>query len=63
MLFEELNLKETSMQAIKAMGFETPSEIQEKSIPILLEGDIDFIGQAQTGTGKTAAFSLPLLEL
>lgn len=62
MLFSELNLKETSMKAIEALGFESPSEIQEKSIPKLLAGEIDFIGQAQTGTGKTAAFTLPLLE-
>ncbi len=62
MLFSELNLKSSSMKAIEALGFEQPSEIQEKSIPKLLEGEIDFIGQAQTGTGKTAAFTLPLLE-
>lgn len=62
MLFSDLNLKSTSMQAIEAMGFVEPSEIQQKSIPKLMEADIDFIGQAQTGTGKTAAFTLPLLE-
>lgn len=62
MLFSELNLKESSLKAVEALGFETPSEIQEKSIPLLLEDDIDFVGQAQTGTGKTAAFTLPLLE-
>lgn len=62
MQFTELNLKEASMEAINFLGFKEPSEIQEKSIPILLEKDIDFIGQAQTGTGKTAAFTLPLLE-
>ena len=62
MLFNELNLKEASLRAIDALGFESPSEIQEKSIPLLMDGDIDFIGQAQTGTGKTAAFTLPLLE-
>ncbi|MEX0798968.1 MAG: DEAD/DEAH box helicase, partial [Bacteriovoracaceae bacterium] len=62
MLFNELNLKESSLKAIEALGFEAPTEIQEKSIPILLENDIDFIGQAQTGTGKTAAFALPLFE-
>ena len=50
------------MKAIEAMGFESPTEIQEKSIPKLMEAEIDFIGQAQTGTGKTAAFTLPLLE-
>jgi len=62
MLFKELNLKESTLKSIEALGFESPTEIQEKSIPLLLEGDIDFIGQAQTGTGKTAAFTLPLLE-
>lgn len=62
MLFTELGLKETSLQAIAKLGFEKPSEIQEKSIPMLLADDIDFVGQAQTGTGKTAAFVLPLLE-
>ncbi len=62
MLFKELNLKPSSLKATEAMGFKEPSEIQEKSIPLLLEDDVDFIGQAQTGTGKTAAFALPLLE-
>jgi ATP-dependent RNA helicase DeaD len=62
MLFSELNLKASSLKAVEALGFETPSEIQEKSIPMLMGEDIDFIGQAQTGTGKTAAFTLPLLE-
>jgi ATP-dependent RNA helicase DeaD len=60
--FEELGLKESSIKALTKMGYVTPSEIQEKAIPALLAGDIDFIGQAQTGTGKTAAFVLPLLE-
>ena len=62
MLFSDLNLKKTSLEAIKEMGFVEPSEIQAESIPLLLASDIDFIGQAQTGTGKTAAFVLPLLE-
>lgn len=62
MLFKDLNLKGSSMEAIEKLGFTEPTEIQEKSIPILLDRDIDFIGQAQTGTGKTAAFTLPLLE-
>lgn len=62
MLFEELNLKEASLEAVRELGFESPTEIQEMSIPALLEADIDFIGQAQTGTGKTAAFTFPLLE-
>jgi len=50
------------MKAIEALGFESPTEIQEKSIPMLMEREVDFIGQAQTGTGKTAAFTLPILE-
>ena len=62
MLFTELGLKESSLKAIEKLGYTTPTEIQVKSIPLLLEKDIDFIGQAQTGTGKTAAFVLPLLE-
>jgi ATP-dependent RNA helicase DeaD len=60
--FTDLGLKSSSLKAIEALGFKTPSEIQAKSIPLLLAEDIDFIGQAQTGTGKTAAFVLPLLE-
>lgn len=62
MLFTELGLKESSLKAIEKMGFESPSEIQQQAIPVLLKGDVDFIGQAQTGSGKTAAFVLPLLE-
>ncbi len=62
MLFTELGLKESSLKAIAKMGFETPSEIQQQAIPLLMKGDVDFIGQAQTGSGKTAAFVLPLLE-
>ncbi len=62
MTFESLGLKASSLEAIQRLGYTTPSEIQAKAIPALLKGDIDFIGQAQTGTGKTAAFLLPLLE-
>lgn len=62
MSFSELGLKESSLKAIAKMGFETPSEIQTQAIPVLMSGDVDFIGQAQTGSGKTAAFVLPLLE-
>lgn len=51
------------MEAITEMGFKEPTEIQELSIPILLKEPTDFIGLAQTGTGKTAAFGLPLIEL
>jgi ATP-dependent RNA helicase DeaD len=62
MKFSDFNLKETTLQAIGDLGFESATEIQEKAIPLLLENDIDFVGQAQTGTGKTAAFAIPLLE-
>lgn len=59
--FEDLALSEGVLKAIKDMGFEEPSQIQAESIPVALEGS-DIIGQAQTGTGKTAAFGLPLLS-
>jgi len=61
--FKTLGLSEDILKALSELGFETPTEIQTQAIPILLEGDHDFIGLAQTGTGKTAAFGLPLLEL
>ena len=61
--FEALGLNEQLVQAVTEMGFETPTPIQEKAIPILLSGTQDFVGLAQTGTGKTAAFGLPLLHL
>lgn len=61
--FIDLGLSEKSLQAIQAKGFETPSEIQKRCIPVLLRGHGDLIGQAQTGTGKTAAFGLPILEM
>lgn len=60
--FIDLGLSEKSLEAIKAKGFETPTEIQKRCIPALLSGHGDLIGQAQTGTGKTAAFALPILE-
>src|SRR5215468_4731027 len=59
--FAELGLSEPILQALHDVGYESPSPIQEQAIPPLLEGR-DVIGQAQTGTGKTAAFGLPLLE-
>ncbi|EJO5348457.1 DEAD/DEAH box helicase [Clostridium botulinum] len=59
--FENLNLSEDVLKAIQHMGFETPSEIQEKSIPVVLEGT-DVIAQAQTGTGKTLAFGAPVIS-
>ena len=61
--FSDLGLSAPLLDAITSLGFETPTEIQEKAIPHLLGGDADFIGLAQTGTGKTAAFGLPLLDL
>ena len=54
--FSDLGLSAPILDAITSLGFETPIEIQEKAIPHLLGGDTDFIGLAQTGTGKTAAF-------
>ena len=62
-LFEQLGLDEPILRAITDMGFETPSEIQQKAIPTLLEDDTDMVALAQTGTGKTAAFGFPLLQL
>lgn len=61
MKFTELNLSADIQSAVVAAGFETPSPIQEMTIPLALEGK-DVIGQAQTGTGKTAAFGLPTLN-
>jgi ATP-dependent RNA helicase DeaD len=61
--FEALGLEERLMKAITEKGFSVPTPIQEKSIPVLLSGTKDLIGLAQTGTGKTAAFGLPLLQL
>ena len=59
-LFDQLGLPDPVLQAIKELGYEQPSPIQAQAIPPLLEGN-DILGQAQTGTGKTAAFALPLL--
>src|ERR1700704_2138755 len=59
--FADLGLSESTLQALADVGYESPSRIQEQAIPALLEGR-DVIGQAQTGTGKTAAFGLPMLE-
>ena len=60
--FEEINLSDEIQRGISDMGFEEMSPIQAQSIPILLEGR-DIIGQAQTGTGKTASFGIPILEM
>lgn len=61
--FEGLGLDTRLVQATDALGFKEPTPIQEKSIPVLLSGTKDLVGLAQTGTGKTAAFGLPLLQL
>lgn len=60
--FADLGLSEKMLKAIKAKWYEHPSAIQASVIPLLLNGNKDIIGQAQTGTGKTAAFGLPILE-
>src|SRR3954449_9637744 len=59
--FSDLGLAPDLLQAVHDVGYESPSPIQVQGIPPLLEG-LDVIGQAQTGTGKTAAFGLPMLE-
>jgi len=60
--FKNLGLSESSIKALQIKGFEEPTEIQEKTIPVLLNTDKDIIAQAQTGTGKTAAFGLIFVE-
>ncbi|MDQ3551340.1 MAG: DEAD/DEAH box helicase [Bacteroidota bacterium] len=62
-MFQELGLDPKLLKAIEELGFTEPTTIQEKAIPVLLSGTKDLIGLAQTGTGKTAAFGLPLLQL
>ena len=59
--FDELKIKETILKGIQELGFTTPFPIQSQTIPLLLEGH-DVVGQAHTGTGKTAAFGIPMLE-
>ena len=61
MKFEELQIDERILRAVEDMGFEEASPIQSKAIPVVLEGK-DIVGQAQTGTGKTAAYSIPMLQ-
>ncbi|MEB8347512.1 DEAD/DEAH box helicase, partial [Flavobacteriaceae bacterium KMM 6898] len=60
--FEALGLEKSLLDAISDLGFDTPSEVQEKAIPILLADDTDLVALAQTGTGKTAAFGFPLIQ-
>lgn len=59
--FEELNLDESLLKALKAIDYTVPSPIQARAIPVALTG-VDLIGQAQTGTGKTAAFGIPMIQ-
>lgn len=60
--FKALGLSSQTLEALKLKGFEHPSEIQELTIPLLLQGQKNIVGQAQTGSGKTAAFGLPVIE-
>ena len=62
MTFEELGVREDLLRAIHEMGFEHPMPVQEKVIPHLLHEDGDVVALAQTGTGKTAAFGLPVIQ-
>jgi ATP-dependent RNA helicase DeaD len=61
MKFEDFNLSKETLKAIYEMGFEEPTPIQISAIPLILKG-ADIIGQAQAGTGKTAAFGMPIVE-
>ncbi|MFZ6001577.1 MAG: DEAD/DEAH box helicase [Bacteroidota bacterium] len=61
--FKDLGLSQALLESVQKLGFENPTPIQEKAIPALLKGSQDIVALAQTGTGKTAAFGLPLIEL
>ncbi|MCE9537623.1 MAG: DEAD/DEAH box helicase, partial [Bacteroidetes bacterium] len=61
--FEALGFNNAIVKAVTELGFESPTPIQEKVIPVLLTGNTDLVALAQTGTGKTAAFGLPLTHL
>ena len=61
MTFQDLSLAEPVLRTLAEVGYEIPTPIQEQTIPLVLAGR-DVVGQAQTGTGKTAAFALPLLS-
>ncbi len=60
--FEQLGLLQKNIKTLYDRGFEEPTEIQKKTIPVFLKDELDIIAQAQTGTGKTAAFALPIIE-
>jgi len=61
--FAELGVNDQLVKSVTELGYTHATEIQERSIPVLISGTKDFIGLAQTGTGKTAAFGLPLIQL
>lgn len=61
--FSDLGVLVPLQKSLVDLNFSTPTDIQEKSIPILLQKKDDFVGLAKTGTGKTAAFGLPLLQM
>ena len=61
--FQELGLSEARLACIEKLGFKAPTPIQKKSIPVILGSQEDVVAKANTGTGKTAAFGLPLLDL
>ncbi|WP_297508793.1 DEAD/DEAH box helicase [Thermococcus sp.] len=63
MSFEELGLSRASVEAVKKKGFSSPTDVQKEVIPILLEKNSDIVGQSKTGSGKTAAFGLPILDM
>ena len=60
--FKDIGLKPFLIQAIEDLGFQKPTDVQKECIPLLLESDLDLVALAQTGTGKTAAFGMPLLQ-
>ena len=60
--FTALGVRKEYVKGLKELGITTPTEVQKETIPYLLENNSDFIGLAQTGTGKTAAYGLPILH-
>ena len=62
MSFQDLGVQEAVVHGVQSLGFNEPTPIQERCIPLILQGK-DVVGSAQTGTGKTAAFALPVLTL
>ncbi len=62
MTFSEIGLNSNILKAITSLGFDTPTPIQQEAIPFVLSEETDLIALAQTGTGKTAAFGLPIIQ-